>query len=44
VWEWDLWDHLVQDYDETKANYGSVKDNPQVRCFSPRCHPLRLCS
>ena len=30
VWEWDLWDHLVQDYDESKPNYGSVEDNPQL--------------
>jgi len=29
-WEWDLWDHLVQDYDESKDNYGSVEENPQL--------------
>ena len=30
VWEWSLWDHLVQDYDATKANYGAVNTNPQL--------------
>ncbi len=30
VWEWHAWDHLIQDYDSTKDNYGSVKDNPQL--------------
>ncbi len=28
VWEWHVWDHLVQDYDSSKANYGSVSANP----------------
>lgn len=30
VWEWHVWDHLVQDFDPTKANYGVVADNPQL--------------
>jgi hypothetical protein len=30
VWEWSIWDHLVQDYDETKLNYGNVAENPQL--------------
>ena len=29
VWEWDMWDHLVQDFDANKTNYGVVKDHPR---------------
>jgi hypothetical protein len=30
VWEWHLWDHLVQDYDEAKPNYGKPEDHPEL--------------
>jgi hypothetical protein len=30
VWEWHVWDHLVQDYDPAKANYGVVADHPKL--------------
>lgn len=30
VWEWDAFDHLVQEYDSTKLNYGEVSDHPEL--------------
>ena len=30
VWEWDSWDHLIQDYNSSKRNYGAVQDHPEL--------------
>tara|TARA_R110002049_G_scaffold32360_1_gene108000 strand:- start:43 stop:1635 length:1593 start_codon:yes stop_codon:yes gene_type:complete len=30
VWEWKLIDHLVQEFDHTKPNFGIVANNPQL--------------
>jgi len=30
VWEWHVWDHLVQDFDNSKANFGNVGDHPEL--------------
>ncbi|MBC8408701.1 MAG: aryl-sulfate sulfotransferase, partial [Rhodobacteraceae bacterium] len=30
VWEWKAWDHLVQDVDNTKDNFGNISSSPEL--------------
>lgn len=29
VWEWSAWDHVIQDYDNSKPNFGVVANHPE---------------
>ncbi len=30
VWEWHVWDHLIQDVDDGADNYGRVEEHPEL--------------
>ena len=30
VWEWKFFDHIIQDFDSSKPNFGNISDNPQL--------------
>jgi hypothetical protein len=34
VWEWHSFDHLVQDFDKSKKNYGVIADHPELINFN----------
>lgn len=39
VWEWKVWDHLVQEYDFNLANYGSIQNSPHKIDFNYVLNP-----
>ncbi len=42
VWEWRMWDHLVQNFDDSKPNYGDPKVNPRKLNLNPHIHPIHM--
>lgn len=38
VWEWHIADHLIQDFDKSKANYGNPADHPELLDFNIKHH------
>ena len=30
VWEWHIWDHMIQDTDQNKPSYGVISDHPEL--------------
>lgn len=44
VWEWHIFDHLIQDFDKEKDNYGDVAAHPELLDFSLGHKPENLIS
>lgn len=42
VWEWHVWDHLIQDFDDDKAGFGVVADHPELIDINPVDWTVRL--
>lgn len=41
VWQWNIFDHLVQDFDSSKDNFGVVADSPHLIDFNYQTSDLQ---
>ncbi len=42
VWEWHTWDHMIQNYDSTKPNYGTPSDHPELVDINGAAKPSEM--
>ena len=42
VWEWHMWDHLIQDHNADLPNFGVVKDHPRKIHVNPHIHSAHM--
>jgi len=42
VWEWHMWDHLIQNYDAEKAGYGTPSDHPELIDINGDGEPAKI--
>jgi uncharacterized protein (TIGR03437 family) len=40
VWEWHVWDHLIQNYDPKQSNYGAPAAHPEL--VDPNASPRKI--
>jgi len=43
IWEWHVWDHLIQDYSYLKNNFGVIFDHPELININPNALHFDLC-
>ncbi len=41
VWEWHAWNHLIQNNDSSKKNYGEVKSHPELIDFNYKTYSTK---
>lgn len=42
VWEWNIWDHMVQNHDSSKKNYGDPAKSIRKVNINPYMHPIHM--
>mgnify|MGYP002631525911 FL=1 len=42
VWEWHMWDHLIQDFNSDRANFGVPSEHPERININPHHKPAEV--